>query len=43
MFLDGKVDVPQICFASLMRSGNTFYRKLIESITGLVSGSNIQN
>lgn len=41
MFLDEQVEIPHICFASLMRSGNTFYRRLIEQISGLVSGSNI--
>lgn len=41
MYLDGSVQVPKIAFASLMRSGNTFFRRLVENITGVATGSNI--
>jgi hypothetical protein len=42
MYLDATAKTPKIAFASLMRSGNTFYRKFIEDITGVASGSNIE-
>lgn len=41
MFLDESVEVPKILFGSLMRSGNTFFRKTLECITGVSTGSNI--
>lgn len=43
LFLDESERVPKIAFASLMRSGNTFCRKLTESITGVATGSNFMN
>lgn len=43
MFLDQSVDVPQIHFSSLMRSGNTFFRRTIETLTGVCTGSNLPN
>ena len=43
MNLDQKCEVPQVLFASLMRSGNTFFRKLLENITGIDTGSNLTN
>jgi hypothetical protein len=43
MNLDGTVEVPKILFGSLMRSGNTFFRKTLESITGINTGSNLSN
>ena len=41
-FLDGKVDMSEhsVTFSSYPRSGNTFLRRYIESITGVTSGSN---
>jgi len=42
MFLDETINTPKIAFASLMRSGNTFYRRLFEEVTGVASGSNIE-
>jgi hypothetical protein len=42
MYLDETVKTPKVAFASLMRSGNTFYRKLVEIVTGVASGSNIE-
>ena len=41
LYLDESVKVPKIAFASLMRSGNTFFRRLAESVTGVATGSNI--
>jgi hypothetical protein len=41
MYFDKKCEVPPIAFASLMRSGNTFYRRLIEEISGVATGSNL--
>ena len=43
MYLDGTEEVPQVFFASLMRSGNTFFRKTLESILGISTGSNLSN
>jgi len=42
-FLDSKVkmDGQKVCFASYPRSGNSFLRRFIESITGIVTGSDI--
>lgn len=40
-FLDGDLIPMKVCFASHPRSGNTFLRKYIESITGIVTGSDI--
>lgn len=42
MYFDKTCEVPPICFASIMRCGNTFYRRLIENISGVVTGSNIR-
>lgn len=38
MFLDGEA-LQNVIFASFPRSGNTFTRKYLESITGIVTGS----
>ena len=43
MFLDRRSKVPKIIFASLMRSGNSFFRKLIEQVVGVATGSNLMN
>jgi hypothetical protein len=40
VFLDGQTEVPQVFFASVMRSGNTLSRKLMESVSGVLTGSN---
>jgi hypothetical protein len=42
-FLDKKSKVPQIFFASLMRSGNTLLRRIFEDTTGIITGSNLSN
>lgn len=38
MFLDGE-KIEQVIFASFPRSGNTWLRKLLEVITGIITGS----
>jgi hypothetical protein len=38
MFLDGE-EIDHVIFASFPRSGNTFTRKYLESIFGIVTGS----
>jgi hypothetical protein len=38
MFLDGE-SIDNVIFASFPRSGNTFTRKYLESITGIVTGA----
>jgi hypothetical protein len=43
MFLDDKCEVPHVLYVSFMRSGNTFLRKYLESMTGIVTGSNCPN
>jgi thiol-disulfide isomerase/thioredoxin len=40
LMLDESREVPQVYFASVMRSGNTLSRKLMESISGVSTGSN---
>lgn len=42
-FLDSKVDLTgqRIAFASFPRSGNSFFRKMIETITGVFTGSDV--
>jgi hypothetical protein len=39
-YLDGKSKVPQVYFASLMRSGNSLLRRILEKITGIIIGAN---
>lgn len=39
IFFDGKSHVPKYAFASLLRSGNTLLRKILENVTGIVTGS----
>ena len=38
MFLDGE-KIEQVFFASFPRSGNTWLRKLLEVITGIITGA----
>jgi hypothetical protein len=40
LFLDEKCPVPRVFFGSMPRSGNSFSRRLMESVTGVVTGSN---
>ena len=40
MYLDEQSEPPQIFFASVMRSGNTLSRKMMETISGIATGSN---
>ena len=42
-FFDGKGDVPNVIFASFPRSGNSLTRKIIEDVSGVITGSNITN
>jgi hypothetical protein len=44
-FLDGKVDMTgnNIGFCSYPRSGNTFMKKFIEQVTGVVTGGEIRH
>ena len=39
LLLDETVQIPQVYFASVMRSGNTLSRRLMESISGVLTGS----
>lgn len=43
VYLDGESKVPQVIFSSLMRSGNSFFRRTIESVLGICTGSNLSN
>mmetsp|Transcript_39610 Transcript_39610/g.29248 ORF Transcript_39610/g.29248 Transcript_39610/m.29248 type:complete len:141 (-) Transcript_39610:591-1013(-) len=43
MFLDGSARVPKVFIASLMRSGNSMFRKLFEQTSGVVTGTNNRN
>ncbi|MFS8160581.1 MAG: hypothetical protein ACMG6E_10335 [Candidatus Roizmanbacteria bacterium] len=40
LMLDETGEVPQVFFASVMRSGNTLSRKLMEGVSGISTGSN---
>jgi hypothetical protein len=42
-FLDSKVDMTgnRVCFTSFPRTGNTFLRKIIETVTGVFTGSDM--
>ncbi len=39
IFLNSKVPPPKVLYASFMRSGSTLFRKYLESITGIATGS----
>jgi hypothetical protein len=41
-FLDGEVEVPKLTYATYPRSGNSFFRKYFESITGISTGNDIE-
>jgi len=34
---------PQVFLASLMRSGNSLYRRIIENVTSVIGGANFNN
>lgn len=40
VLLDEASEVPHVFFASVMRSGNTLSRKLMETVSGVLTGSN---
>ena len=42
-FLDSKIDMTgnRVCFASFPRTGNTFLRKILETVTGIFTGSDM--
>jgi hypothetical protein len=39
-YLDGKSKPTQIYFASLMRSGNSLLRRIVERVSGIITGAN---
>lgn len=41
-FLDGKEAVAKLTYATYPRSGNSFFRKYFESITGITTGNDIE-
>ena len=41
-FLDGHEQVPKLTYATYPRSGNSFFRKYFETITGLSTGNDIE-
>ncbi len=43
VFLDGSEPISKIGFTAYLRSGNSMTRKYFEDITGIVTGSNMDN
>ena len=42
-FLDEMCKVPKVLYSSFLRSGSTFFRKYLESITGVATGTPYSN
>jgi len=42
-FLDELCKVPKVIYSSFMRSGSTFFRKYLENITGVATGTPYSN
>lgn len=42
VFLDRSEEFPKVAFASWARTGNSFLRKLLEQVTGVFTGSDMQ-